>query len=137
MEISQLKCRLISGIGIAVFLMITACNVSGEEQQEEMISYEEIESQLVVGMHRSDVEAFFENHGIDYSFTSRETADREVRPRFEWKSEDAIGFYGGIVRNLESNSDRLFFPVRVHIRVEIDSQDEATQVLLERFQIMP
>ncbi len=80
-------------------------------------------------MDRRQVEQFFEEHDIQYGFITREQPE-EMVPRFQWKSEDAVGRYKGFIRDVRR---RWWFFARDHvsIEVEVDSTDRVTQVVVK------
>lgn len=110
-------------------LLLATLAGSGAEGAEGKMTVEEVQRHLHVGMERRQVEQFFEDHDIQYGFITREQSE-EMVPRFEWKSEDAVGRYKGFIRNVRR---RWWFFAREHvsIEVEVDSTGRATQVVVK------
>ena len=93
------------------------------------MTVKEVKSHLRDGMDRRQVEQFFEDHDIEYGFITLEQSE-EMVPRFQWKSNDAVGRYKGFIRDVRS---RWWFFAREHIsiEVEVDSAGRVTQVVVE------
>lgn len=94
------------------------------------MTIEDIQNSLVVGMSRNQVESFFDDIGIQYSFTTREE-DQAFEPKFSWKSEDAIGYYSAVIRNV-GTAWWMLSSEHIQIQVEIDAQDKVSQVLVKK-----
>ena len=108
------------------FLLLAPLASSGAEGK---MTVEEVQSRLREGMDRRQVEQFFEDHDIQYGFITREQSE-EMVPRFQWKSEDAVGRYKGFIRDVRR---RGWFFAREHvsIEVEVDSTGRVTQVVVK------
>ncbi len=89
-----------------------------------------IANSLYEGMSSKEVEAVFESHGVDYTFISREDAEKYVRPRFSWRVESATGFYGAVIRDVRFRW-RVLASEHASIRVEIDAEDKASQIVID------
>ena len=95
----------------------------------DKMKIDEVRKALREGMDKQAVVAFFMQHGIPYGFGSREEVDMGV-PQWQWKSPDAVGVVGGHIPNVRR---RWLSPVSegISIRVEIDSMNKVTQVVVE------
>lgn len=95
----------------------------------------EIRHSLQEGMTRAEVEEFYESCRIPYSFRTRED-DRWTIPKFPWKAQDAVGYYGGIIRDVRTIYWALASE-HITIDVEIDSKDRVSQVLVGKSYTAP
>ena len=94
------------------------------------MTHEDVHKALKEGMTAEEVVSFFEENGIGYVFNSREQAERNV-PRFPWKDPDAVGYYGGVIRDVKTHWLHLASE-HIVIKAEVNSQGIVTQVIVER-----
>ena len=116
---------------ILLIYLLSVCACSGAETMK----HEDIHKALKEGMTTKDVISFFEENDIGYVFNSREQAERNV-PRFPWKDPDAVGYYGGIIRDVKTHWLHLASE-HIVIKVEVDSQGIVTQVRVEKAYTAP
>ncbi len=110
---------------LVTFVFATSsCKVNGN------MMIEDIQNSLTVGMSRKQVESYFDDKGIQYSFTTRED-DQAFEPKFSWKSEDAIGYYGALIRDV-GTAWLILSSEHIEIRAEIDSKGKVSQVLVKK-----
>ena len=122
---SRMLCLLALGIAL----------LGSECESEDKVKMSEIEAAIHEGIGRRSVEQFFQEHGIDYAFVTREQANNDV-PKFEWRNPEAIGIYAGVVRDVRTRWWMLASE-HIAIEVEIDSNDKVSQVVVKRAYTAP
>ena len=122
-KVKAMKWRQVLVCGLLLLAPIAGSDAEGR------MTVEEVQGHLHKGMDRQQVEQFFEDHEIQYGFITREQSE-EMAPRFQWKSEDAVGRYKGFIHDVRR---RWWFFAREHvsIEVEVDSTGRVTQVVVK------
>lgn len=121
MKPMMILCRL-----LLVVIALAACATKAGVE----MTIREIKQSLQEGMSRAEVEEFYESRRIPYVFTTREQ-DKWSIPKFPWKAQDAVGYYGGIIRNVRTVWWALASE-HITIDVEIDSNNRVSQVLVRK-----
>jgi hypothetical protein len=119
---SQAAFRCFVGV-ITILLCISACT------SQINTDIRVLKKGLTIGMDRSEIEAYLSSKGFEYDFSTREKVDRLTRPRFQWKSSDAVGLLAAAKRGYEPEG---ILWVHIIVSVEIDSQNKASQVIVEK-----
>ena len=107
-------------------VIFTTCSCKADEN----MTIEDIQNSLAVGMSRNQVESFFDENGIEYTFVSRED-DKGRVPEFSWKAENAVGYYGALIRDV-GTAWLMLSSEHIEIRAEIDAQDKVSQVVVKK-----